>query len=63
MQYPQITEKEAINYPNGTLLWEFGEEIALNCNHQKNHQIIMVTMGTYKFYYMNNSDIMDFIIE
>ena len=62
MQYPKITKKNEVNYPKGTLLWEFGEEIAFNCNHTKNHQIIMITMGTYKFYYMNNPDIMEFII-
>jgi len=62
MQYPKITENNDINYPRGTLLWEFGEEIALNSNNQQNHQVIMITMGTYKFYYTNNSDIMEFII-
>ena len=61
-QYNEITEKNDINYPRGTLLWEFGEEIALNSNIQQNHQIIMITMGTYKFYYINNAEIMDFII-
>ena len=62
MQYPKITENNDINYPRGTLLWEFGEEIALNSNNQQNHQVIMITMGTYKFYYTNNSEIMEFII-
>ena len=62
IQYPKITENNDINYPRGTLLWEFGEEIALNSNNQQNHQIIMITMGTYKFYYTNNSEIMEFII-
>ena len=61
MQYPKITKKNEINFPKGSLLWEFGEEIAINCNYQKNHQIIMITMGTYKFYCMNNPDIMEFI--
>ena len=62
MQYPEITENNDINYPRGTLLWEFGEEIALNSNNQQNHQVIMITMGPYKFYYTNNSEIMEFII-
>ena len=62
MQYPKITENNDINYPRGTLLWEFGEEIALNSNNRQNHQVIMITMGTYKFYYTNNSEIMEFII-
>ena len=62
MQYPKITENNDINYPRVTLLWEFGEEIALNSNNQQNHQVIMITMGTYKFYYTNNSEIMEFII-
>ena len=62
MQYPKITENNDLNYPRGTLLWEFGEEIALNSNNRQNHQVIMVTMGTYKFYYTNNSEIMEFII-
>ena len=62
MQYPKITENNDINYPRGTLLWEFGEEIALNSNNRQNHQVIMVTMGTYKFYYTNNPEIMEFII-
>ena len=62
MQYPKITENNDINYPRGTLLWEFGEEIALNSNNQQNHQVIMITMGTYKFYYTNNSEIMELII-
>jgi hypothetical protein len=62
MQYPKITENNDLNYPRGTLLWEFGEEIALNSNNRQNHQVIMITMGTYKFYYTNNSEIMEFII-
>ena len=62
MQYPKITENNDLNYPRGTLLWEFGEEIALNSNNRQNHQVIMVTMGTYKFYYTNNPEIMEFII-
>ena len=62
MQYPKITENNDIDYPRGTLLWEFGEEIALNSNNRQNHQVIMITMGTYKFYYTNNSEIMEFII-
>ena len=62
MQYPKITENNDINYPRGSLLWEFGEEIALNSNNRQNHQVIMITMGTYKFYYTNNSEIMEFII-
>ena len=61
MQYPEITEDDDLNYPRGSLLWEFGEEIASNSNLKKNHQIILTTMGTYKFYYYNNADIMDFI--
>ena len=61
MQYPEITENDDLNYPRGSLLWEFGEEIASNSNMKKNHQIILTTMGTYKFYYNNNADIMDFI--
>ena len=61
MQYPEKTEAEDLNYPRGSLLWEFGEEIALNSDMKKNHQIILTTMGTYKFYYTNNADIMDFI--
>ena len=60
MQYPEITDDD-LNYPKGSLLWEFGEEIALNSDMKKNHQIILTTMGTYKFYYNNNADIMDFI--
>ena len=62
MQYPKITENNDINYPRGTLLWEFGEEIALNSNNRQNHHVIMITMGTYNFYYTNNSEIMEFII-
>ena len=61
MQYPEITDDDDLNYPKGSLLWEFGEEIALNSDMKKNHQIILTTMGTYKFYYTNNADIMDFI--
>ncbi len=61
MQYPEKTEEDDLNYPRGSLLWEFGEEIALNSDMKKNHQIILTTMGTYKFYYTNNADIMDFI--
>jgi len=61
MQYPEITESDDLNYPRGSLFWEFGEEIALNSNMNKNHQIILTTMGTYKFYYSNSSGIMDFI--
>tara|TARA_B100000073_G_scaffold239886_1_gene200960 strand:+ start:1378 stop:1899 length:522 start_codon:yes stop_codon:yes gene_type:complete len=60
-QYPQIIEKNDVDYPIGTLLWEFGEEIAKNSDRNKNHQIIMQTIGTYKYYYLKNSEIMNFI--
>ena len=62
MQYPLKIGGDGLSYPMGSLLWEFGEEIALNSNMKKNHQIILTTMGTYKFYYYNNTDIMNFII-
>ena len=61
MQYPLKIGGDGLSYPMGSLLWEFGEEIALNSNMKKNHQIILTTMGTYKFYYYNNTDIMNFI--
>jgi len=28
---------------------------------QKNHKIILKTIGTYKFYYLKNEQIMDYI--
>ena len=62
MQYPLKIGGDGLSYPMGSLLWEFGEEIALNSNMKKNHQIILTTMGTYKFYYYNNTDIMNFIM-
>ena len=60
-QYSGNIKKNDINYPKGSLLWEFGEEIAFNSNMQKNHKIILKTIGTYKFYYINNDEIMAFI--
>mgnify|MGYP001184081435 FL=1 len=61
LQYPEKVEEGEVNYPKGSLLWEFGEEIAGNIQMQKNHKIILTTIGTYKFYYMKNEQIMDFI--
>ena len=61
LQYPEKVEEDEVNYPKGSLLWEFGEEIAGNIHMQKNHKIILTTIGTYKFYYMKNEQIMDFI--
>lgn len=60
-QYPEKIKNDGINYPKGSLLWEFGEEIAFNSSMQKNHKIILTTIGTYKFYYINNDEIMAFI--
>jgi hypothetical protein len=60
-QYPEKIKNDDINYPEGSLLWEFGEEIAFNSSMQKNHKIILTTIGTYKFYYINNDEIMAFI--
>ena len=60
-QYPEIIENNDVDYPIGTLLWEFGEEIAKNSDRNKNHQIIMQTIGTYKYYYLKNGEIMNFI--
>ena len=60
-QYPGKIKNDDINYPAGSLLWEFGEEIAFNSRMQKNHKIILTTIGTYKFYYINNDEIMSFI--
>ena len=60
-QYPEKIKNDDINYPKGSLLWEFGEEIAFNSSMQKNHKIILTTIGTYKFYYINNDEIMAFI--
>jgi hypothetical protein len=54
-------KKNNIHYPRGSLLWEFGEEIALSSNKKRNHQLIMITMGTYKFYYINNAEIRGFL--
>jgi len=59
--YPEKIKNDDINYPEGSLLWEFGEEIAFNSSMQKNHKIILTTIGTYKFYYINNDEIMAFI--
>ena len=61
LQYSEKVEEGEVNYPKGSLLWEFGEEIAGNIHMQKNHKIILTTIGTYKFYYMKNEQIMDFI--
>lgn len=61
IQYPDIMKKNNIHYPRGSLLWEFGEEIALSSNKKRNHQLIMITMGTYKFYYINNAEIRGFL--
>ena len=61
LKYPDKTEDDEINYPKGSLLWEFGEEIAFNSDMQKNHKIILKTIGTYKFYYLKNQQIMDYI--
>lgn len=60
-QYPEKIKNDDIHYPKGSLLWEFGEEIAFNSSMQKNHKIILTTIGTYKFYYINNNEIMAFI--
>jgi|TARA_B110000914_G_scaffold43265_1_gene36586 hypothetical protein len=60
-QYPEKLKNDNTNYPTGSLLWEFGEEIAFNISMQKNHKIILTTIGTYKFYYFNNDEIMAFI--
>ena len=51
----------SVTLENAKSLWEFGEEIAGNIQMQKNHKIILTTIGTYKFYYMKNEQIMDFI--
>ena len=61
LKYPDKTEDDEISYPKGSLLWEFGEEIAFNSDMQKNHKIILKTIGTYKFYYLKNEQIMDYI--
>ena len=61
IQYPDIMKKNNLFYPRGSLLWEFGEEIALSSNKKRNHQLIMITMGTYKFYYINNAEIRGFL--
>ena len=61
LKNPDKTEDDEINYPKGSLLWEFGEEIAFNSDMQKNHKIILKTIGTYKFYYLKNEQIMDYI--
>ncbi|HIA79315.1 MAG TPA: hypothetical protein EYO07_04035 [Candidatus Marinimicrobia bacterium] len=60
-QYSYILSDEEIDYPRHTLLWEFGEEIAKSTNQIKNHRIIMLTLETYKYSYIDNSDMLYFI--
>ena len=60
-QYSYILSDEKIDYPRHTLLWEFGEEIAKSTNQIKNHRIIMLTLETYKYSYIDNSDMLYFI--
>ena len=61
VQYRDILSDEEIYYPRHTLLWEFGEEIAKTTDHVKNHRIILLTLGTYRYSYIDNSDMMYFI--
>ena len=61
MQYRDILSDEENYYPRHTLLWEFGEEIAKTTDHVKNHRIILLTLGTYRYSYIDNSDMMYFI--
>ena len=37
------------------------EEIAKTTDHVKNHRIILLTLGTYRYSYIDNSDMMYFI--
>ena len=60
-QYSGILSDEEIDYPCHTLLWEFGEEIAKSTNRTKNHRIIMLTLETYRYSYIDNSDMLYFI--
>ena len=60
-QYDSITGDPSLYYPKRTLLWEFGEELARNANQRKNHKIIMQAIETYKYYYLENNDIIRFI--
>ena len=60
LKYPDKTEDDEISYPKGSLLWEFGEELHLIVYVEKS-QNHFKTIGTYKFYYLKNEQIMDYI--